>query len=308
MYGFSRILFVPLAKRRNPAAIRRVADLAKRNEAQLTVLGVIAEPSRFRRLLDQPLVDRALREEEQRQLTERLESHCHDLGYERVDHLVRTGSPPLAIVGEVLRGQHDLVVVTSDEDREDHATIKRLLRKCPCPVWVIRPTRARIQRVLAAVDPESGEEALNRQILDVAASMTDLYGGELHCVHAWSLPGEATLRNSAFIRTSRADLDRILAEEQQRHRAALDELLLHHPVDAEWNVHLVKGRPGDTVLELVAHKRINLLVMGTVARSGVAGLLVGNTAEQVIDEVRCSVIALKPPGFVSPVPMPTNGS
>ncbi len=306
MFGFSRILFVPLAKRQNPAAVRRVADLAKRNGAQLTVLGVIAEPSRLRRLLDQPLIDRALREEEQRRLTERLESHCHDLGYEQIDHVVRAGSPPLAIIGEVLRGDHDLVVVTSDEDREDHATIKRLLRKCPCPVWVIRPTRARIQRVLAAVDPESPEEALNRQILDVAASMTELYGGELHCVHAWSLPGEATLRNSGFIRTSPADLDRFLAEEQERHRTALDELVATHPVDAEWIVHLVKGRAADSILQLVARKRINVLVMGTVARSGVAGLLVGNTAEQVIDEIRCSVIALKPPGFVSPVPMPTT--
>ncbi len=43
------------------------------------------------------------------------------------------------------------------------------------------------------------------------------------------------------------------------------------------------------------------VVMGTVARTGVAGLLVGNTAERLLDEVRCSVITLKPPGFVSPV-------
>ena len=53
--------------------------------------------------------------------------------------------------------------------------------------------------------------------------------------------------------------------------------------------------------ELVARHRINLLVMGTVARDGVSGLIIGNTAETVLDVVRCSVLAVKPPGFVSPI-------
>lgn len=306
MYGLSRILFVPLAKRKNPAAIRRIADLATRNNAQLTVLGLIDEPSRLERLLDQPRLEHSLREREQRALTERLEAHCRDLGYRDVNHVIRTGSPPLAIIGQVLRNNHDLVVVTTDEDRQDHATIKRLLRKCPCPVWVIRPTRARVQRVLAAVDPLSQEVALNRQILDFASSMTELYGGELHCVHAWELHGEATLRSSAFIHTTPSDVDRLLAAEQDRHRAAFDQLLGSQPGGSEWMAHLTKGRPGDVIMELVTRKRINVLVTGTVARSGIAGLLVGNTAEQLIDEVRCSVVALKPPGFESPVPRPVG--
>ena len=41
--------------------------------------------------------------------------------------------------------------------------------------------------------------------------------------------------------------------------------------------------------------------MGTVARTGISGLVMGNSAEQVLDEVHCSVIAVKPPGFKSPI-------
>jgi nucleotide-binding universal stress UspA family protein len=41
--------------------------------------------------------------------------------------------------------------------------------------------------------------------------------------------------------------------------------------------------------------------MGTIARSGVTGLLMGNTAERVFGHVNCSVLAVKPAGFVSPV-------
>jgi universal stress protein E len=55
------------------------------------------------------------------------------------------------------------------------------------------------------------------------------------------------------------------------------------------------------VCELIAKARINLLVMGTIARTGLPGVLIGNTAEKVLDSVHCSVVAIKPAGFVSPL-------
>ena len=64
---------------------------------------------------------------------------------------------------------------------------------------------------------------------------------------------------------------------------------------------MIKGPPGRIVPEFVRAHRINLLVMGTVARTGLPGLIMGNTAEQVLDAVRCSVIAVKPSNFVSPL-------
>ena len=40
---------------------------------------------------------------------------------------------------------------------------------------------------------------------------------------------------------------------------------------------------------------------GTVARTGIPGLVTGNTAELILNHVRCPVLALKPTSFVSPV-------
>jgi len=45
----------------------------------------------------------------------------------------------------------------------------------------------------------------------------------------------------------------------------------------------------------------DLVVMGTVARTGIAGWLIGNTAEAILEQLQCSVLAVKPHGFVSPV-------
>jgi nucleotide-binding universal stress UspA family protein len=43
-----------------------------------------------------------------------------------------------------------------------------------------------------------------------------------------------------------------------------------------------------------------VIVMGTVARTGIAGLVMGNTTERVPQRLRGSIFAVKPPGFKSP--------
>lgn len=299
---FKNILFCPLGDKENPAAVRRVADLAARNDASLTLLGVIAEPSRLQQALHRDQYIDAIQKAERRAVSAKLARCAPKNGDVRTESRVVVGNPALSIIERVLVAEHDLVVVTSDEDDEDHATIKRLLRKCPCPVWVIRPTRARIHRVLAAVNPELSESGLNRTILQLAAFMVSLYGGELHVLHAWELYGEATMRSSAFLRTPSAEIDALLASARSSHREALNALLAESGVEEEpWQIHIHKGPPAGIVSEVVAKRRINLLVMGTVARTGVTGLIMGNTAETVLDNVRCSVIAVKPPGFVSPI-------
>jgi nucleotide-binding universal stress UspA family protein len=301
MRRFRDILFSPLARRDNPAAIRRVTDLVVTNGAKLTLLGVAAEPSRLQRLLHRPgLVDEAV-EAERKRLDSDLR-RCVARTSIDADFSVEIGDPALRIIERVIDEGHDLVVVTSDEDAEDRATIRRLLRKCPCPVWVIRPTRARIQRVLAAVDPDPNAAELNRTILELASAMVDLHGGELHVAHAWELYGEATMRGSGFMHVPPAELDALLGEERDKHSDALAELLeSSQAAHATGKVHLVHGPATEVIPALVAAHRINLLVMGTVARGGVSAMVMGNTAERVLDHVKCSVIAIKPEGFVSPI-------
>ena len=302
MQRFTNILFSPVGRSDNPAAIRRVMDLARRNGARLTLLGTVPEPSRRHRMLSSAVLDAAIESAARHDMTGRLERWCEAADGVDIDIDVQTGNAALTVIGQVLACGHDLVVVTSDEDSEDHATIKRLLRKCPCPVWVIRPTRARIQRVLVAVDPEPDEVELNNTLLELGAGMVELGGGELHVVHAWHLYGESKLRSSAFKEAPPAQVRELLRAEHDGHLRALNELLTLSAVfDAPWKVHLVKGSPGLVVPELARHQRINLLIMGTVARTGISGLVMGNTAEQILDDVGCSVIAVKPPGFRSPI-------
>ncbi len=302
MHRFRSILFSPLAERGNPAAARRIIDLAARNGAELTAFAAIPEPSRLQRLLHRPGYLETVHAAEGERVVNRI-ARSFPRGIDTaVATKTATGNPSQRIIEEVLAAGHDLVVVTTDEDDEDQATINRLLRKCPCPVWVIRPTRARIQRVMAAINPEPSEKVVNRIVVELAASMVRLYGGELHLLHAWELYGEATMRQSAFLHTTTEELEQLLREEYDGRRQALDGLLSDVGLeDQPWQIHLEKGRPSAVIADVVKKRRVNVLVMGTVARTGIAGLLIGNTAESVLDNVRCSVIAVKPPGFVSPI-------
>ncbi len=70
--------------------------------------------------------------------------------------------------------------------------------------------------------------------------------------------------------------------------AALDNFLgpykLSHRSDS---VHLLHDEigPGHAISELAKKQDIDLIVMGTIARTGVVGALMGNTAEQVLERV-----------------------
>jgi nucleotide-binding universal stress UspA family protein len=68
-------------------------------------------------------------------------------------------------------------------------------------------------------------------------------------------------------------------------------------------IHLIQGEAGDVIPQLTREKNIDLLVMGTVARTGIAGFLVGNTAENIISRLNCSLLAVKPEGFICPIPL-----
>jgi nucleotide-binding universal stress UspA family protein len=66
-------------------------------------------------------------------------------------------------------------------------------------------------------------------------------------------------------------------------------------------VELRKGEPEDIIPRFVVAEGVDLVVLGTVARTGIAGLIIGNTAERLLQRLVCSVFAIKPNGFRTPI-------
>lgn len=223
---------------------------------------------------------------------------------------VLLGNPSIEIIREVLRNEHDLVMMIANGQSKLEklflgSMTMRLLRKCPCPVWVIKPQKFKpYTSILAAVDVEPRDEEpthLNTKILDLAVSLARADHSELHIVHAWNLFGEAALRSPQHGMPD-IEVDKLVQESQALHENWLDDLLESYSLkDVKHRVHLAQGKAAEVIPELAANIRADVIVMGTVGRIGLAGFFIGNTAETVLSQVNCSVLAVKPDNFVTPV-------
>ncbi|MGB5539300.1 MAG: universal stress protein [Gammaproteobacteria bacterium] len=308
MKRFKNILFVADRQDGLTAALDRAVAVSQTNAARLTVMDVTPEAGIADFVKQNYAVD--LDAEIRQQRLEALEALVQP--YTAADvpvyTKVTTGIAFLEVVRAVLRNGHDLVMKVAQYDTGlapwlFGSTDMHLLRKCPCPVWIDHTDGApAYRRLLAAVDPfddESGD--LQRLILDLATSLAEREQATLDVVHAWELPGESML-TSGRGRIPRSELDRMLEETEQRHREALDTLLSPHSLSsAADNVHLVKGRPARIISAYARQQRSDLIVMGTLGRAGIPGLIIGNTAEDVLRQSQTAVLAVKPGSFVSPV-------
>lgn len=317
MEPFKNILFFSHPGIEQEDAIHCAASLAKQNGARLTLMSVIKAPPTLHE------IDVAEAEEmeilsgmmqDYRDRLEHLASKMREDGIQ-VETKIEVGIAFVEIVREVLRKAHDLVILDADPKlgvlkRLFGSTSMHLMRKCPCPVWVVKPGVRSYKRILAAVDVSvdawgRAKRSINPVIVQLAGLMARMNHAELHLVQVWSVFEEGYLQvrgtsNDRAIRQLRKETKRDYAQK-------LDYLLDAVDMSGVRQVytHLKHGNdPAARIVTLARKQSIDLMVMGTVCRTGLAGFFIGNTAEEVLNAVDCSVLTVKPQGFISPVTLP----
>jgi nucleotide-binding universal stress UspA family protein len=314
MKRFKNILFIHDPASPDEGALRRASSLAKRNQARLTLFSVLSDvpPSAHLVVADRSLsqLQAALSEER----SEILDQQASDIAADGVEVATRvvTGTAFLEIIRQVLREQNDLVILTAEgkggiKERMFGSTSMHLMRKCPCPVWVIKPKRAKpYKRIMAAVDvadrfaDEPERRSLNSTIMQIATDLARMENSELHLVQAWSLYAEGYLEARGGM--SDKQIRKMRQELKRQYEARISTLLDNADLrGVEFHQHLVRSSASEAIIKQVKKHQIDLLVMGTVCRTGLSGFFIGNTAEKVLGNVDCSVLTLKPEGFVSPV-------
>lgn len=311
MKRFSNILIYVGGEVSSTPALERGAALAKANGARLTLIDVLPEESAgsWMTLPGRPDLERMLvvsRREELEQLAATLREQAI-----AVETRVLTGRPFVELIREVQRRGHDLVMKTAQGSGGLGgllgSTALHLMRKCPCPVWVVEPGEAASGRVVAAIDPDRRDpagDALTRTVLELASSLARASHAELDVVHAWRLWSESMLRNQR-LNIPTEEVDALVEATQQQAEAAVRQAVGQVDLSAvRHRISVVQGMPFEVISEFT--RTADIAVMGTLSRTGVAGVLIGNTAERVLREVECSVIAVKPAGFVSPIELPSE--
>jgi len=185
------------------------------------------------------------------------------------------------------------------------ATDWELIRRSERTVWLVkrRPASAASAiNVLAAVDPLHTEEkkvGLDKRILETAAAIAALTGGELHLFHAWQ-PGAAIAPAIAAGPHVPMPVVRVDAELIEGMRKEREKLLanLAAPFDLpDERLHLREGAVTDELDEVVDAAQIDVVVGGGVSRGRLERLVIGSTSEAILESVDCDVVVVKPGKF-----------
>lgn len=307
MNDIKRILLVLDSEKQQQFLLDQVAALARGADAQVTLLATAGE-------LQVPLTVamEAIELEElvTKHHTEQLESAAAILEKAGVRTAIKVayGKPFMAIIREVIQNGFDIVVKAAEGQEGARrilfgGTDMQLLRMCPCPVWIVKPgSTDGIRSIMTAVDLVPHDEEKNRlatKILRWGGRLAALTGAKLHVLHAWQIYGEATMRRRM---APVAVLDKLAQDEQRRHRQLLEEALAKAGLDEKTvEIHFHKDDARELIPAVANKSQIDLLLMGTIGRTGIPGFFIGNTAESVLHAVNCSILAIKPDGFVSPV-------
>jgi len=209
-----------------------------------------------------------------------------------------------SIIQTVLKENYDIVLKGTHE----HATLKsviftptdwHLIRKCPCPVLLIKehlwPANGNIVAAVNASADDVQHQELNQRIINDAKFIASLIDGNLHLVNSY--PGTPV---NIAIEIPEFDPTQFNETVKAHHTQTCHELALQHNIP-ENQCHIKEGLPEDIIPIVANELDAELIVMGTVGRTGLSAALIGNTAEHVIDSLNCDVLALKPDGYISPL-------
>lgn len=306
--GYKRILvamdFSPDAK----AALQQAVWLARESHARIVVAHTVPDLRRvanFSPVAPEVDVWQGQSIELQREIRESADNTLRqlivDLNAADLDVTVDTflGEPFVEITRAVQQQRYDLVLagtrgLAAWEQFLVGSTAKRLIRKCPSSVWIVKAQHVGSPKaVLAATD---FSEVSRRAVLE-GLWVANHASAEFHLLHVVDskdvpedviskIPKGSTLRNE------------INAEAQHRLNGFVDSL---NTDPTKVHRHLSWGTPWKEIGRLAQHSNIDLLVMGTVGRTGFQGILLGNTAEKVLGVCDCSILTVKPADFVSPL-------
>lgn len=276
-----RILLPTDFSEASQGALRTAAYLARSYGAQVHLLHVVQDDPAL------PLdVDTARTAVEERLAGLRAQLAAE--GVEGPEPAVEFGNPSDKITQYADRQDVSLILVGSRGASEgDHVlgfTAEKAIRRSGTPVWVTRiGDLPPVRRILCAVD----FSAPSRHALDSAVHLSRDLGAALTVLHVIQpLSGFGIGMGKVTAWTAR--------DYETGQRQGFDQFLSNFDFDGvTWERQIRSGEAHEEIVALAGHENADLLVVGSVGRSGLARMLVGSTAERVVRHMPCSTVIAK---------------
>ena len=212
--------------------------------------------------------------------------------------------PYEAIVNQVLEHNFDLVVKGTHQHDKLKAVVFtptdwHILRKCPCPVLLVKehewPQNGNMIAALNVGSDEQEHASLNNKITLQAKQLAKVIDADVHLVNSY--PGTPV---NIAIEVPEFDAGEYNTVMLNHHQDAMKAHAEKFDINSD-HTHIGEGLPETVIEQLAQELDAELVVLGTIGRTGLSAALIGNTAEHVIDQLNCDVLALKPDGYISPL-------
>lgn len=192
----------------------------------------------------------------------------------------------------VIKGAHDM---TTRGERSFYDPIDwQLMRHCPTPVLLVKyQCRAQQGAVLCAVNPghpDAEYHRLDGRIMAAGEALSQYLERPLHVFNSFHFPAEAV---APPVAVEYGVYEQYVDELRGEHDHALDRFLADYNLPAT-NIHRVEGPPSRELPRLAEELPAAVVVMGVVSRSALPEILVGHTAERVLDRLYCDVLVVGP--------------
>ena len=210
---------------------------------------------------------------------------------------VSPGPAASAFVRNVQEKNADLLIIgkrtqPASDGRNLGGVSLEVIRCAPCLVSVVRSAAEPLPEVLVAAT-DGGP--MGERVLEAAAGIASINSATLHILHAVQIGIEIQMEGGDAER-------RFVAERREKVRKSARAAAEANGFGGRLEVHAGVATPGQAVFEAVERLKPDAVVLGTVSRSGIPGILVGNTAEELLTSLNCSLIVEKPADFIAPRP------
>lgn len=311
MHAFKTILLAITRLHSSELELSQCFRLAKDNQARLIIAVFDQSLDVLRRLQFLPLeakLEKLCRWQLEEQ-AQQLKEQAWEQGVQAEIRII-PGKPRQLIAGLIAETGTDLVIKLADPCgalalNQLTGNDLALLRKCPTPLLMMASRgqlpdfTGKIMVAMDVGDPNHEAAKLNQQLMLNAIYLSSQENADLHVVSVWNLP----LEHHALQHLDEEELYELQEATHQRYQKKLDETLSNAGVDPQMthvHCHLLKGYPAQQIQRLANEINVDIIVMGTLGHHS-QGVLMGNTAENIINGVYCSILAIKPEGFLSPL-------
>jgi universal stress protein E len=302
--AYKKILLVtdgsPSAKSAEQSALK----LAVRDHAEVLIVDTIRMQGRVEKWLVKNSEEMyASLEKEKQAYLEETAAAFKAKGVKKANAKLLHGRSSQQLTAEVIRSECDLLVryrkgIDSNQSGLLGRTSVNLLRICPCPVLLVKEGHPiNDPKVLACVDIHD-PEPVNDGIIAAAKKIKGATDANIGLLYCWYMFGHRMMRR----RMSHEKFEALFEDIQSENEREFDRFLKRYGLDhSSPGIAFEFGDAEYTIVPHVMRHSVDVTVMSTIAPTKTVSRLLGSTIESVISELPTNLLAVKPPGFVSPV-------